>query len=235
MEPYVIRNAAVPPLLTAASSTKGWVDGRLTLRVAGRDFVLHRDEDMEVLWERLGQDEFGADEHMPYWAELWPASLLLAAWLGARREEIAGRRCLELGCGMGLAALSGAACGARVTAVDYEEPAVAHGRRNARANGLRVDWAVMDWRRPSFVPGGFDLLWGGDILYESRFYAPLASLFRESLAPGGRIWLSQPWREVSHSVWDRLAGDGFAVARVHEESVALLGCRSTVSIYEISL
>ena len=55
---------------------------------------------MEALWERLGQDGFGTDEHMPYWAEIWPASLLLAAWLGARRSMIAGRRCLDLGCGM---------------------------------------------------------------------------------------------------------------------------------------
>lgn len=231
----MIRNVAASPLLATAPVPSRWVDGRLDLHVAGRDFVLRRDEDMEALWEQLGRDEFGADERMPYWAELWPASLLLAAWLGARREAVAGRRCLELGCGMGLAALAGAAFGARVAAVDYAEAAVAHGARNARANGLHVDWAVMDWRRPCFAPHRFDVVWGSDILYESRFYEPLAMLFKTLLAPGGRIWLSEPWRAVSHSVWDRLAADGFAVARVHEESVALLACRSTVSIYEISL
>ena len=190
---------------------------------------------MEALWERLGQDEFGADEHMPYWAEIWPASLLLAAWLGVSRGAIAGRRCLDLGCGMGLSALAGAAFGGRVTAVDYEAAAVAHAAQNARAGGLDVALAVMDWRRPCFAPGGFDVIWGSDILYETRFYEPLVGLFRLLLAPGGRIWLSEPWREVSRSVWDRLAADGFAVARVHEEPVSFSTYRSTVSLYEISL
>ena len=96
-----------------------------------------------------------------------------------------------------------------------------------------VNLSPMDWRRPCFAPHGFDILWGSDILYETRFYDPLVTLFHSLLVPGGRIWLSEPWREVSASVWERLAADGFRVTRVHEEPVAFSTYRSTVSIYEI--
>jgi len=221
------------PLLPAWDRPPAWDHGRLRLELAGKTFVLTRDEDMESLWAGIGEDEFGADERMPYWAEIWPASLLLAAWLGANRTAIAGRRCLELGCGMGLAAMAGAAAGARVTAVDYAWGAVSHAAANAAANATPLSLAVMDWRRPCLRPHSFDSIWGSDILYETRFYEPLCGLFRSLLAPGGRIWLSEPWREISRPVWDRLAADGFQVTRLHEESVPFATYRSTVGLFEI--
>lgn len=225
---------AVPgPILPHWAAAPQWVDGRMRLPLAGREYVLWREADMESLWEGLGQDGFGADERMPYWAELWPASLLLAAWLESRPEELAGRRCLDLGCGMGLSAMAGAAAGARVLGVDHQPAAVAHGLRNARENGLPAAFAVMDWRAPALAEGVFDLAWGSDILYETRFYEPLRAIFRSRLAPGGRVVLAEPWREVSRGVWDRLAADGFAVRRLHEESVAVASCRSTISLYEL--
>ena len=223
------------PLLPNWNRPPQWTEGRLRLELGGRAFRLIRREDMDALWEKLGKDEFGEDEHMPYWAELWPASLLLAAWLLARNRDIAGKRCLDLGCGMGLSAMAGAAGGARVMAVDYEEPAVRHAAANAAANSLSLELAVMDWRRPCLAAGRFDVIWGSDILYEARFYAPLVRLFRTLPAPGGRIWLADPQREVSRSVWGRLEGDGFRVTRLHEEIVPFATYRATVNLYEIIL
>lgn len=229
----VNQKQAQTPLLPRNREVPDWRDGRLRLDLGSREFTLHREADMESLWAGLGREDFGADEHMPYWAELWPASVLLAAWLGGRGSAAAGRRCLDLGCGMGLSAMAGAAAGGRVLAVDYEPAAVGHAARNIRENALDATCAVMDWRRPACAPGSFDLIWGSDILYETRFYEPLTTLFRTLLAPGGRIILSEPWREVSRPVWDRLAADGFAVARLHEEFVAVASCRSSISLYEI--
>ena len=221
------------PILPKNREVPDWRDGRLRLHLGSRDFTLIREADMESLWAGLDRDDFGADEHMPYWAELWPASLLLAAWLVSRPEVASGRRCLDLGCGMGLSAMAGAAAGGRVLAVDYETAAVAHAARNLRENGLDAATAVMDWRRPACAPGSFETIWGSDIFYETRFYEPLTELFRTLLAPGGRIILSEPWREVSRPVWGRLVADGFAVTRLHEESVAVASCRSTISLFEI--
>lgn len=221
------------PILPTNREVPDWRDGRLRLHLGSWDFTLIREADMESLWAGLDRDDFGADEHMPYWAELWPASLLLAAWLTSRPEVASGRRCLDLGCGMGLSAMAGAAAGGRVLAVDYERAAVSHAARNLRENALDAAAAVMDWRRPACAPGSFECIWGSDIFYETRFYEPLTDLFRTLLAPGGRIILSEPWREVSRPVWGRLVADGFAVTRLHEESVAVASCRSTISLYEI--
>ena len=222
------------PLLDGGNRPPAWADGRLRLELAGREFVLTRSQDMEALWEGIGEEGFGPDERMPYWAEIWPASLLLSAWLLTRSERVAGRRCLELGCGMGLSAMAGAAAGARVTAVDYEWRALAHAAVNAAQNATPLDLAVMDWRRPCLRPGSFEIIWGSDILYEARFYEPLVAVFDALLVPGGVVWLSEPWREISRPVWERLAADGFRVTRLHEESVPFSTYRSTVGLYEIS-
>lgn len=228
------RVLAPGPMLPAWREPPAWVEGRLRVPLPGHTFELTRDQDMEVLWETIGEDSFGDDERMPYWAEIWPASLLLSVWLLRHREVIAGRRCLELGCGMGLSAMAGAAAGAHVTAVDYEERAVAMAAANAAANAVPVSLAVMDWRRPCLAEGRFEVVWGSDILYETRFYAPLVALFRTLTAPGGRIWLSEPMRQVSRPVWGRLAADGFRVRQLHEEVVPFSTYRTTVALYEIS-
>jgi ETFB lysine methyltransferase len=229
------RVLAPGPLLPPWKEAPRWVEGRLRVPLAEREFVLTRGQDMDALWETIGEDAFGDDERMPYWAEVWPASLLLTAWLLGHRRDIEGRTCLELGCGMGLSALAGAVAGGRVVAVDYEERAIAHAAANATANAVPVSLAVMDWRRPCLAEGRFEVLWGSDILYETRFYAPLVRLFRTLPAPGGRIWLSEPLRQVSRPVWGRLIADGFRVRQLHEEVVPFSSYSTTVALYEIRL
>jgi predicted nicotinamide N-methyase len=234
-ESFMPRVLEPKPLLPAWKEAPRWIDGCLRVRLPEAEFVMSRHQDMEALWASIGEDAFGEDERMPYWAELWPASLLLTVWLLRHREDIAGRRCLDLGCGMGLSAMAGAATGARVVAVDYEEQATALAAANAAANATPVSLAVMDWRRPCLAEGRFEVIWGSDILYETRFYAPLVRLFRTLPAPGGRIWLSEPMRQVSRPVWGKLVADGFRVSRLHEEVVPFSTYQTTVALYEISL
>src|SRR4051794_29675284 len=47
----------------------------------------------------IDEDDYGRDERLPYWAELWPSALVLAERLCARPP--AGARVVELGCGVG--------------------------------------------------------------------------------------------------------------------------------------
>lgn len=208
----------------------------LVVEAVGRAWKLDRTADLETLWENMSREEFGEDERMPYWAELWPASLLLARWLERRREAIRGRVCLDIGCGLGLTAIVAGWLGAKVVGMDHQWPAVFFSRENAAQNGVPQPlWTQTDWCRPAFKPGAFDFMWGGDIVYETRFYHPLTRLFRDCLAPGGTIWLAEPKRSVSQPVWERLAADGFLVRGLFTETVPVEGYHVTVNLWELTL
>ena len=54
---------------------------------------------------------------MPYWAELWPSGIALARHVVGL--ALAGRRVLELGCGLALPSFAAALAGADVLATDW--------------------------------------------------------------------------------------------------------------------
>lgn len=139
-------------------------------------------------------DELDEDERLPYWVEPWPSGLALARWLIERPSLVAGKRCLDVGCGLGLTAMVAASLGGKVLAVDYASEALSHARLSARENGVLVDFAVMDWRAPALRPGAFDLALAADVMYEQRFMEPLLQLFDHVLAPDGRVLLADPER-----------------------------------------
>lgn len=196
----------------------------LQVRVCGRDWKLEREADLESLWEAMSTFDGDADdERLPYWTELWPSSLVLAEWIWEHRDVLHGRDCLDLGCGIGLTALVGQWIGAHVMAVDYEFEALKHAKRNATHNGVRQPaWVVMDWRRPAVSRRKFDFIWGGDIMYERRFAAPVLNFLDHALANDGLVWLAEPSRTVYDVFRATLAGRGWAARCVCERKVAAL-------------
>ena len=151
-----------------------------TLHVAGIELSLLRPESPEAL---IDEEAFAEDEFLPYWAELWPAALALAEAL----PEVGGLRVVELGCGLGVPSLVGAARGADVTATDWSEEAVELLRTNAKRNGLRLRAEVRDWREA--WADRFDLVLAADVLYEQRNVEPVVTRLQE-LAPWGLIGLA---------------------------------------------
>ncbi len=207
----------------------------LTYTVAGRDWRLTRDGDLETLWAQMA-DVKNAEDHIPYWADIWPASLALAEHISAQAPGLREKHCLDVGCGLGLCALVGTQTGAHVTAFDSEYPALRFARLNARKNSQPQPlWLQMDWRGPALKPGIFDFIWGGDIVYEKRFFDPLEALFRNCLAPGGKIWLAQPQRDASKNVWDRFAELGWRPVEVSSREIHDEDLRVTVNLWELTL
>lgn len=211
----------------------------LRFESCGRAWRVRR-ADPEALWSAMSEDAPGwqEDERLPYWAELWPSSLALAAWLADRRADIAGRACLDAGCGLGFTALAGQWLGGRVMGMDYDADALAYARLNAELNAVPgVTWIVMDWRAPALKPGSVDRLWAADIVYEQRFAAPVAAFLAHALAPGGTAWIAEPGRAVFRALLDALPAHGLRFARVRLASTWPLTPQAVpvpVAIWEIS-
>src|SRR5918999_3259606 len=99
----------------------------------------------------------------PYWAVLWRSGVALARELEG--EDLGGRRVVELGCGLALPSIVAARAGASVLATDLAPEALALAKRNARANGVRIEAADFDWSAPAQL-ARFDLVLAADVLFE---------------------------------------------------------------------
>jgi predicted nicotinamide N-methyase len=152
-----------------------------TVRAGGVALQLLRPVAPDAL---IDEEAFAQDEFLPYWAELWPAALALAA---ALPEPVDGVRVVEVGCGLGVPSLVAAARGAVVTATDWAEDAIILLQRNAALNGLELRAEVRDWRDPWAEE--FDLALAADVLYEERNVQPLLSALRR-LAPVSLVALA---------------------------------------------
>ncbi|MDM8006603.1 MAG: methyltransferase domain-containing protein [Phycisphaerae bacterium] len=178
----------------------GYVVRRETWRIGGCSFDLTWPADIDALLDYPEvRERFARDQYMPYWAQPWPAAVLLAEAILAG-DEGRGRPAVELGCGVGLVSLAAAKMGWSVTASDYDEHAIAFAQLNAANNNIRLAGARMiDFRLPLQSPA-YDRVLGADLTYERRNAEPLAQWLASSLTAQGEAWLSDP---------NRSAGDAF--------------------------
>jgi predicted nicotinamide N-methyase len=176
--------------------------------VEERTFVITRLGESDRLLDHPSvRSAFAADEYMPYWADLWPASRMLAKAI-LREKWVPGMRALEIGCGLGLPGIAALAMGLHVTFSDYDATALRFAADNARANGLNhFDTLQIDWRYP---PDNlrFPILLASDLIYEMRNVAPLVALIQKMLEPGGVCLLTDQDRVPSHVLRDTLTAEG---------------------------
>jgi SAM-dependent methyltransferase len=157
--------------------------------LAGRTFeLLGPDEYERLLDDPRVLARFQHDEFMPYWAEFWPASLLLADEVASWPPvdpSISAPLLLEIGCGLGLVGLVAASRGYRVIASDYDDDALAFVVESARHNNLPTpETRFVDWRE--FYPDlELDRIVAAEILYEARNLRPVAEFLRNHLKPDG--------------------------------------------------
>src|SRR5947209_8383668 len=70
--------------------------------IEGHTFIITRPDDSERLLDHpVVRSAFAADEYLPYWADLWPVSRMLAKAI-VREPWQPGLEALEVGCGLGL-------------------------------------------------------------------------------------------------------------------------------------
>lgn len=195
-----------PPMPRTPREALGRIQ-RETVIVEGRTFVIDRPAETDALLDHPAMRQALADDHMPYWADVWPAARMLAKWV-MRQEWPAGVRALEVGCGLGVSGLAALAKGAHVTFTDYDGTAVEFAAANARLNGFTQFEAVqLDWRHP---PEGvtWPVLLASDLIYEARNVEPLVGLIKRLLAAGGVCLLTDQDRVPSHVLRQTLEGEG---------------------------
>ena len=141
----------------------------------------------------ISESEFEQDERLPYWAELWPSSRVLAERLLG--IDGAHRTLLELGCGAGLVATCASLVGFDVTASDYYDDALRFTRVNAWRNGAPAPRGLLlDWRNPIAPSHRFDMVVASDVLYERPYGELIAKVIDLMLAPKGTALVTDPGR-----------------------------------------
>ena len=180
----------------------------VVLRGRSLEILMPADQD-ELLDDPGVQTRFEEDEYLPYWGQLWPASTMLAESILAD-EPGRGRRALEVGCGLGLAALAARMAGWDVLATDYDEDALRFAAENARINELGpLKVRRLDWRRPTVLER-YERIFAADVLYERRHHQPIAGLVQALLARGGVAVICDPNRETARDFDDALRHAGLA-------------------------
>ena len=148
----------------------------------------------------------------PYWAYLWSGARVLAAYV-ARWLAVRERRVLEIGCGLGLPAVTAAVLGGRVLVVDEQRAALDFVAASAAANDVvceswQGDFTALD-------PGRrFDVLLAAEVVYDAARFAAVASVFDRHLDAGGIGLVADGYRTDTRGFYRALAECGLVTHAV---------------------
>jgi predicted nicotinamide N-methyase len=211
---------------------------QVKLPVTGRTLEIRKptEESRERMFEAARLDP---DKQMPYWARIWPSGVALGDVALERRDELAGRRVLELGCGLGTTATALTEAGAILTVSDYHALPMAFCRYNALRNtGRGPRTLCFNWRSPDAnallraeAGGGYPLILGADLLYEGRDVEPLLAIVERILAPDGMLWLAEPGRKTAQRFLNTAAALGWQGVTRHMNGPWPDGSTDTISLH----
>lgn len=103
------------------------------------------------------------------------------------RLDLAGKRVLEIGCGMGSAIINLKKSGAEtVTAIDLTEKAAGFAKANLTHFGIEADVRQMDAEQIDFADGSFEFLYSWGVIHHSQNTDKILDHIARVLAPGGR-------------------------------------------------
>lgn len=174
--------------------------------VAGRRWKLARPRSADDL---IDEEAFQRDGRIPYWADVWVSSRILADELAKPRPRRV--RVLELGCGIGLPALVAAGRGHEVVATDYYAEALEFVLANASLNELpTLSTHVLDWRNPDDL-GRFDVVAAADVLYERPSVPLVVAMLDRYLTDDGIGYVTDPQRNAASGFADECLRLGLKV------------------------
>ena len=180
----------------------------------------------------IREEDFVKDERLPYWADVWPSSIVLAGKLLELNGR--GKTALELGCGVGLSTLAATSAGFDVLSTDYYEDALDVTRANVFRNLATIARTrLVDWRHFPEDLGTFDLVFASDVLYEKEYAELLPVLLRRLLVPGGIALIADPGRVAAPVFVEACATHGLAINKKETRPFEAGEIRQRIDIYEI--
>lgn len=104
-------------------------------------------------------------------------------------DYAAGKRVLEIGCGMGCMAMNWARHGAKVTAIDLNPVAVAQTKKRFKVFGLEGDIREADAEHLPFPDASFDFVYSWGVLHHTPGTRKAIDEIFRVLVPGGKAGL----------------------------------------------
>jgi SAM-dependent methyltransferase len=218
--PGCVDNQKIPFPVTALARRhlRGYPLRNYHLTPAGRPLILSGPTDPgSLLGEPRVEKRFDEDDYMPYWSDLWPASVGLSDYMLASHLQPIGqyRTAVELGCGLGLCGVAAGMLGWRVIFTDYDSDALSYAAHNAASNNLRdYETRLLDWRCPPTNLRA-DLLLGADVIYEKRNHAALLACTHALLADSGVAIFADPHRDGAEGFAEAIRQTGFTLSIGH--------------------
>jgi ETFB lysine methyltransferase len=182
-----------------------------TIRIGEDSFEMLRPDSADDL---ISEEDFIGDERLPYWAAIWPSSIVLAGEIigGGISAISKGKRTIELGCGVGVVTTAAMMAGLDVVATDYYEPALEFTRANTCRNLSReATTRMVNWRELPPGLGRFDILLASDVIYEREYAGLLPRVFDKLLQFDGRVVIADPGRVSTPAFLHSCTGAGFKV------------------------
>ena len=151
----------------------------------------------------------------------------------AEFDRWAGKRVLEIGCGIGTDTMRFAAAGAQVTAVDLSEASLELGRKRATIYGHDVDfrWANAEVLSATVPIEPYDLVYSFGVIHHTPHPERAVAEMRKFVKPGGTLKI-MIYNKLSWKVFSILLAQGKGAfwrlnRLVAEHSEAQLGCPVT--------
>ncbi|MEO8910480.1 MAG: methyltransferase domain-containing protein [Gemmatimonadaceae bacterium] len=180
----------------------------------------------------IREEDFVKDERLPYWADVWPSSLILAGKL--LELDGLGRTALELGCGVGLSTLAATTAGFDVLSTDYYEDALDVTRANVFRNlGKQARTRLVDWRHLPDDLGTFDLVFASDVLYEKEYAMLLPVILDRVLSAGGSGLVADPGRVAAPVFVEACPPNGLVVRAKETRPFEAGEIRQKIDLYSI--
>jgi 2-polyprenyl-3-methyl-5-hydroxy-6-metoxy-1,4-benzoquinol methylase len=140
---------------------------------------------------------------------VWESGEILAREM--RSFDIAGKRILEVGCGMALSSLLLNSRHADITATDYHPEAGGFLAENVRLNnGRKIPFLRTGWADLNDGLGRFDVVIGADLLYELEHVELLSAFINRHANPQCEVILVDPGRGNHASFSKKMVALGYS-------------------------